>query len=272
VKGPDGAHATFAQLARPEAYWRAAPFKAAATLPTQAELLTGMREIHKDVPDWVASRAARTAADLLLVGETLYRKDVEPVWKATLSEDGAVELDFDRPFWGRTGSGVLFPVLARAEAEAAAAELAGPGRKFKNSGMRIEKADPAFLSETALTATARSMGLAFGYARSLILRECRGQVPDSLQARFSDFARTMAPGGSMLEAARLLDSMELTALDFTSHDGPSYDDRPGGRLGLGWQRHAEAAVRLGLIADDAPAPAIDAIAPEDDDALASLGL
>ena len=273
VKGPTGAQATFAELRAPDAWWRQAPFKAAAGLPTQAELLAGMREIHKDVPDWIAARAAHTAADLLLVGEALYRKDVEPVWKVIQRDDGAVEIDFDRPFYGRIESGIPFPVLQREAAEKAAAELAkAAGVKVKNSGMRLEKADPAFLSATTETALARMMSMAFYAARSVIRRECRGHLPEALQTRFADFARAMAPGGSVVESARLLDSVELTATDFVGHATGNYDPAPRGAMGGGWLRAVQSAVDLGIMKDDAPAPVADDFAPEDEDAIASLGV
>jgi hypothetical protein len=280
VPGPDYVpRSSFADLeavAR-HVYWRQYPFgrNPAGGLPTHTEALAVMREIHKDSGEWARERAARIASDLLLVDDVLHRRDIEPVWMV-IPAGKVVEVDFQRPFPGRITSGIPFPIAERERAEEAARRLAeAAGSKVKSSGMRLEVADPAFLSRTCGVSFAQMMAMAFATARNAINRECRGKIPQALQERYDAFAKAILPGGDVCEAAALLDGLEQAIADFSAFDGPDYSVNGAVRspLGGGWRRCAEAALSIGAIHDifggETMRPELEA---EDDFALSSLGV
>lgn len=273
---PTASFADLEAIAR-HAHWKQNPFHRrgpTAGLPTHAEALSVMREIRMDTGDWTRERAAKIAGDLLLVDDVLHRRDIEPVWMVILGDE-KIETDFVRPFPGSILSAIPFPIAERERAEDAARRLADAcGAKVKSSGMRLEIADPAYLSRTCEETFSQMMGMAFSAARKTINWQCRGKVPEAIQERYDTFAKTIVPGGDICEAAAQLDSFEQTATDFCGYETPAhFDDRAGrSQFSGGWRRCAEAALAVGVIhgcfGGETVHPELD---PEDDFALSSLG-
>lgn len=281
VPGPDYApRSSFAdlQVAARHGHWRQYPFgrQPTADLPIHTEALSVMREIHKDTAEWAKERALRIAADLMLVNDTLHRRDIEPVWMVILKKDG-VEIDFQRPFPGRVTSGIPFPIQEYERAEESARRLAdGAGGKVKPPWMRLEGADVAYLSRTSDDTFAQMMAMAFSTARRAINRECRGKIPPTIQDRYDGFAKAISPGGDVCAAAAQLDGLEQTARDISDYEDS--DDRGYGNtpvrnpFGGGWRRAAEAALSIGVIHDIFGGETMRPdLADEDDFALSSLG-
>lgn len=259
-----------AEASRGTTFWPfAKPFgRDGGLLEPESIVMATMASIEIDGRPVQRARVAKTAESLCDVSGELWRKDTEPTWIVGL-EAGRAVLDYGRGYSGKEMPGIRIRIDRREDAEAMARAIGTTG-KPKLSKMRVEKADPRFLSAESIPASIKALTSAVWAIRR--------------EARISPYMPSLSLADEALKAAWVFGSdwKDVAArlaefADLVSHRERGYqrehwksahiDYRA---LGYEWSQIITTAVDAGLFPRQVGETAV--IEQDNDESLADLGM
>ena len=237
-------------------------------LPPEGDVMLSMSFVEVDGRPAQRARAAKVAEGIADIAGALWRKDTEPTWIVGLHEGRAI-LDYGRSFSKNEMPGLRIRIDHREEAEAMARALGTKG-KPKLSKMRVERADPNFLSAETISATT----LALTNAVAAIRREAKlgGYAQADSVPADTAFRETWVPGAEWTKVASCLRDYTESVSILSRRYGNQWNSQRFDfhTLGYDWARMIEASVEAGLFPRHVGETA--AAAPDTDEWLSDLGM